>query len=147
MITRLLRGLMKAVILGASAGLRLWAQSPATTPVAARDLARGTVIVAADLRATSPADAERLAGWEVRRLLREGEPVKAPAVAPRALVQPNSSATLEATVAGVRVTRTVTVLGRGLLGDRVSIRLDPSRTVAAVVTGAGTVRLASGTDR
>ncbi len=143
---KLLRRLVNGLLLGASAGLKLWAQAPATTPVAARDLARGTIMVASDIRADS-AEATRLTGYEVRRMVKEGEALKAPAVAAPVLVSANGGVTLEATVNGVRITRTATALSRGLLGERIQVRLDSQRTVTAIVSGPGTVRIAQGTDR
>jgi flagella basal body P-ring formation protein FlgA len=143
----LLRRVVKGLLLGASASLRLWAQAPATAPVAAvapvaaRDLARGTILAVADVRADSVVQAERLAGWEVRRVLKAGEPLKAPAVEPPALVLPNRTVTLEAQVAGIRVTRTALALGRGTLGSRIPVRLDHQRIVSATVTGPSTVRV------
>ncbi|MBI3789591.1 MAG: flagellar basal body P-ring formation protein FlgA [Gemmatimonadetes bacterium] len=164
-LSTIVRRVLKGLLLGASASLRLWAQAPATRaplrdasvtpataafapgPVAARDLPRGTVLVATDLRADSVAQAERMAGWEVRRVIHAGEPVKAPAVEPPALVTANSTVTLEATVGGIRVTRTALALGRGALGDRISVRLDHQRIVTATVSGPGTVRFLQGNDR
>lgn len=156
MISNVLRRMLKGLLLGASAGLRLWAQDPAAAPIAGRDLARtvglsapvalhdltrGTRIGAADLRADSGVQADRFIGWEVRRLIKAGELVRAPAVEPPALVTANSAVTIEATVAGVRVTRGATALGRGAMGDRVTVRLDQQRIVAATVIGPATVRI------
>ena len=147
-LSRLLRRVMHGLLLGAGAGLRLWGQATATaSPVAARDLPRGAVIALADLRADSAVQAERLLGWEVRRLMRAGEPVREPAVAPPTLVTAGATVAIEAVVAGDRVTRAATALGRGTLGDRITVRLDVHRTLPAVVTGPGLVRLISGTSR
>src|SRR5690606_18092663 len=72
-----------------------------TVLVARRELARGTVLAAGDVdtvvtAAASPArrDAERpAAGWIVRRLVRAGEPLRAPAVVPPPLVASGSPVT------------------------------------------------------
>ena len=146
----LMRRVVKGLLLGASAGLKLWAQAPvstpATTPVASRDLARGTILAMADVRADS-ALAAGLTGWEVRRVIKEGEPIKAPAITAPALVTANAPVTLEATVNGVRITRAATALARGAMGERIQVRLDSQRTLLAIVTGRGAVRTAQGTDR
>jgi flagella basal body P-ring formation protein FlgA len=145
MFSTLMRRIVKGLLLGASASLKLWAQEPATAPVAARDLARGTILVAADVRADS-LQAAQLTGWEVRRVIKAGEAIKAPAVTAPALVTANGPVTLEATVNGVRISRAATALARGTLGDRIPIRLDSQRTITAIVSGRGTVRTANGTD-
>lgn len=147
-LSTFLRRVMNGLLLGATAGLRLWGQAGvATGPVAARELPRGAVIALADIRADSAVHAERLLGWEVRRLMRAGEPVREPAVAPPTLVNAGATVAIEAIVAGVRVTRTAIALGRGTRGDRITVRLDVHRTLPAVVTGPGLVRLISGTAR
>ena len=146
MLANLMRRLLKGLLLGASAGLKLWAQAPATMPTATRDLPRGTIIAAADIRADS-VDITRLTGWETRRMVKEGEALKAPAVAAPTLVAANAPVTLEVTVSGVRITRAATALARGTMGERIPVRLDAQRTVTAIVSGPATVRLAQGTDR
>ena len=145
MFSTLMRRIVKGLLLGASASLKLWAQAPASAPVAVRDLARGTIIVAADLRADS-AQVAALTGWEVRRVIKAGEVIKVPAITAPALVTANGPVTLEATVNGVRISRTATALARGTMGDRIQIRLDSQRTITAIVSGRGTVRTAQGTD-
>ena len=64
-----------------------------TVAVAARDLARGTVLGADDIaRSAAPADGTGASsgvgeGWVVRRLVREGEVLREPAVAPPAAIR------------------------------------------------------------
>lgn len=139
---KVLKFLVRAVLLGGSGALSLWSQQPAA-PRAARELARGTLLAAADI-ATDTTAARALApaivGWEVRRLVKAGEPLRAPAISPPTLVFAGTVVTVVADVDGVRVSRPGTAMGAGSLGERVRVRLDPQRTITAIVAGPATVR-------
>jgi flagella basal body P-ring formation protein FlgA len=110
-----------------------------TGPAAARDLARGVELTAADIAGDSAA-ASRV-GWITRRLIRAGEPLKEPAVAPAQLVHAGSEVTIRAESGGVIVTRTGTALSSGSLGERVRVRLDSQHTITGIVASPATVKV------
>ena len=122
---------------------RAHAQSAASRPVAARNLARGVVLTRDDIDGDSitVASAARLVGWGTRRLVRKGEPLREPAVAPPILVAAGSSVTVRATVGGVTVARDGTAMAAAALGERVRVRLDAQRYATGVVAGPATVQL------
>lgn len=123
-----------------------------TLLVARHDLARGVVLTADDIdtlvvvaegvarRAARDADGERAApGWRTRRVVRGGEPLRAPAVAPPPLVARGATVTLVWEGPTLRLTRQGTALGDARRGDRVAVRVDATRRFTGVVSGAGTV--------
>ena len=127
------------------------ARAADTLFVARRELARGAVLAAGDVDTVvsarvAPArrdGAERPApGWIVRRLIRAGEPLRAPAVVPPPLVASGSPVTVVWDHAGVRVTRAGTALGDARRGERVLVRVDAQRRVAGVATEPGVVLVA-----
>lgn len=125
-----------------------------TVLVAARELRRGavlgagdidTLIVEASTSGSGPDMSVRAAepGWIVRRLLRQGEPLRPPAVAPPALVAAGAQVTLVWQVGELHVTRQGTTVGPGHLGDQVVVRVDATRRFTGRVTGPGTVAVDS----
>jgi len=108
---------------------------------AAHDIARGTVLAYTDIVAESSADAKRYDGWITRRIVRQGEVLKEPAIGQRVLVANGSRVRLEAVVDGVVVSRDGIATAAGSLGDRVRVRIDAQRAVTGTVTGPATVRL------
>ena len=157
---KLITAILRAMLLGGSGALSLWSQQPtgaimaatatshatADAPRAARALARGTVLAIADMVSdgaaspVSPATVPAIVGWETRRMVKAGEPLRAPAIAPPTLVFANTVVQVVASVDGVKVSRPGTALGAGALGETVRIRLDPHRTITAIVAGVATVR-------
>jgi flagella basal body P-ring formation protein FlgA len=118
--------------------------SPQTTaqtfaPVAAHDLARGVELAAADIAGDS-GSASRV-GWITRRVIRAGEPLKVPAIAPAQLVRAGVEVTVRAAVGGVLVTRTGTALSSGSLGDRIRVRLDSQHTITGIVASSASVKI------
>jgi flagellar basal body P-ring formation protein FlgA len=118
------------------------AAQTASIPVAARDLPRGVALAAADIASADPAAASRV-GWVTRRVIREGEPLREPAVSPPLLVSAGdevqvvwSDGALELRVKG-RATNSATA------GGRVSVRVDTTRRFEGVAVGAGLVRIDS----
>ena len=123
-------------------GLALWAgRASAQELRAARDMARGTVLASTDIVADSSADAKRYDGWITRRIVRQGEVLKEPAIGQRLLVATGSRVRLEAVVEGVVVSRDGIATAAGSLGDKVRVRIDAQRAVTGTVTGPATVRL------
>ena len=126
--------------------------APDTVLVAARELKRGAVLRAADIdtviRAATGA-ARRVGGttelpepgWIVRRLVHKGEPLRAPAVAPPALITAGASVTLVWEVAGLRLTRQGTAIGAAYRGQPVVVRVDATRRFTGIATAPGTVEV------
>lgn len=141
----------RATAPGATAG------SGDTVLVAARELRRGAVlreddidtmvVAAGELPSAWSATATEQSvgpGWVTRRLIRQGEPLRAPAVAPPALVMVGADVTLVWQVGSLQVTRQGTAMGPGYLGDQVVVRVDATRRFTGTITGPATV-LVNGT--
>ena len=80
-------------------------------------------------------------GWVARRLIRAGEALSEPSVAPPRIVRAGAEITVRAESGGVVVTRSGTALMSGSLGDRVSVRLDPEHIVTGIVAAPATVKI------
>ena len=130
-----------AAILSPPAAREAGAQSPA----AARDLPRGHVLEAGDIVASSALDgstdgtAHVQPGWITRRVVREGELLRAPAVAPPPTVARGDAVTVRWNIEGVQITMPGVALGDAEAGDSILVRLDALRRVSAVVRGPSTV--------
>lgn len=117
------------------------------TPVAAHDLARGTVLAAADIQWTDsiridfPGRDSLRAGWVARRPFRAGEVLEPPGVSPPDLVSSGDVVNVIYTAPGVALTLRGTAVGSGAMGDEVYVRLDNRRRLRGVVAGANTVRV------
>ena len=120
-----------------------------TVLVARHDLARGHALTAADVdtvvvdapgRATA---ARAEPGWITRRVVRAGEPLRAPALEPPPLVSSGAAVTLVWETNGLRLTRQGTALGDARRGDRVAVRVDATRRFTGVVTAKGVVSVAA----
>jgi flagella basal body P-ring formation protein FlgA len=115
-----------------------------TVLVARHDLARGVALTAADVDTVVTADAPHptphaLDGWLTRRVIRAGEPLRAPAVEPPPLIARGARVTVVWETAGLRVTREGTAVGAAHRGERVVVRVDGLRRLAGIATDAGTV--------
>lgn len=110
--------------------------------VAARDIARNTVLTADDILplGAPPADPGAVApGWVTRRALRAGEVLAAPAVKPPKLVLAHTPVELRFRQGALLVTRRAIALTSGRAGDTVRVRLDARRELSARVVSAGVV--------
>ncbi len=114
----------------------------ARCPVAAKDLARGTTLVAADIvegehatcgQHTVPADS--LVGRLTRRLIRAGEPLREPGVVVAPTVTAGQSVSLIVQENGVRITMQGTATSTAMTGQRVWVRLGAKQRVQGVVAG------------
>jgi flagella basal body P-ring formation protein FlgA len=136
---------------GASAtALRLRAGVERTVWVAARPLAAGQRLEAADLRAEprvrwgppAPDGEAPGPGWEVRRALAPGEPLARPAVAPPPLVASGEPVRLVWERAGVQVAVAGVALNSARRGESVRVRVEghPERlTGIAIAPGIATL--------
>ena len=126
------------VLLGCAAPTPAAGQAD-SIPVAARELPRGVALVEADIAGAGAART----GWVTRRLIREGEPLREPAVSPPLLVTSGevvqvvwSEGPLELRVKG-------RAMNSAAAGARVSVRVDMTRRFEGVAVGDGLVRLDS----
>ena len=121
-------------------------------PVAARQIARDAVIDDTDVLmqhtqvwgapdAESPATLTGIVGSQARRVLRDGEPIRATDIASATVVFAGDTVTAELIRDGVRLALVGTALHNASLGARVAIRLDRGRRFAGIATGRNTVRL------
>jgi len=117
------------------------------TPVAAHEIARGTVLAAADIawsdsvQARAGARDSVVAGWVARRTFRTGEVLEAPGVSPPDLVSSGDVVNVIYTAPGIALTLRGTAVGSGAKGDEVYVRLDNRRRLRGVVAAANTVRV------
>jgi len=137
-----LAALLCTALLGASDAA---AQAPVGTaagaaPRAARPLARGQTLAAADIDAAA-GDATRLVGWTTRRMIAAGEVLRAPAVAPPAAVRAGDAVALVYAADGLTLRLNGTAAADAPLGGRVAVRVDGRRRFEGVVAGPGLVRL------
>ncbi len=120
--------------------------------VAARDLPRNHVLLAADLeivsdsagrmRGTTAVAAMPEAGWITRRVVRAGEPLRTPAVAPPPAVTVGDTVTVVWTMSdGIRVTRAGVALGSAMSGEPVLVRIGALRRLRTIAVGPSTVEV------
>ena len=130
---------MKHVFAGALAlGLgaaRLGAQAP--VPAAARDIARGVELSAADIAG----DTLARIGWVTRRVIHEGEKLTEPGVVPPKFMRAGAAVTVQFESGGVVVTRAGTALSDSAPGKSVRVRIDAQHVVTGIVTGSATVKV------
>ena len=117
------------------------------TPVAAHDLARGTVLTATDIAWTDsitvdfPARDSVQAGWVARRPFLAGQVLEPPGVSRPDLVSSGDAVNVIYSASGVSISLRGTAVGSGAQGDEVYVRLDNRRRLRGVVAGANTVRV------
>jgi flagella basal body P-ring formation protein FlgA len=138
-----LPAVLLAVLLGAAPA----PVAAETLLVARHDLARGVALAAADIDTVvtgaparaDAAGARAAAGWITRRIVRAGEPLRAPAVVPPPLIATGARVTLVWETGGLRLTRDGTALGAARRGERVTVRVDATRRFTGVATSPGVV--------
>lgn len=121
-----------------------------TVAVAARALARGQVLAAADIewsenvrfggRPTEPPQV----GWEVARAVDAGERLRAPVVRPAPVVRSGEPVTVVWSSERVRLSLDGVALATAGVGDAVTVRLSTGRRVRGVAAPGGLVRLEGG---
>lgn len=105
--------------------------------VAARDLERGRVLSADDVRPRS----SLYAGWTTQKPMKKGELLRKPAIAPPNLLIARESVEAVYTGDNIKISLPVTPVGNGALGDTVNVRLPNRKRARAVVIDTNTVRL------
>jgi flagellar basal body P-ring formation protein FlgA len=114
-------------------------------PTAARDLPRGHTLAAADIAvaaAAGPAaEGEAVVGpgWVTRRTIREGEPLREPAVAPPLVVRAGETVEAIWRQGGMELRVRGTALGNAAAGQRVAVRLDTRRRLEGTAAAPGQV--------
>jgi flagella basal body P-ring formation protein FlgA len=125
--------------------------------VAARPLATGALLSAADLKSeprvcwgppAPPSESRPGPGWEVRRALATGEVLARPAVTPPMLVVAGEPVRLVWTEGAVQVSVVGIALNRARQGELVRARVEGrSDRLVGTATATGTVVISSGGDR
>lgn len=117
-------------------------------PVALRDLARGDVISAADIRLDTlnisairqefVASISAAVGKEVKRNISQGEPLKSINLDAPTAIKRGETVTVQALAGDIRVSSSGTAMADGRMGQKIRIRNNQSeRVVTAVVIGPG----------
>lgn len=134
--------LAAALPLAAQQFVRSAASEVALVRVAARALPRGTVLAERDIALvpaaslTAPAsDSLVRAGWVTRRLVRAGEVLRAPAVAPAPLFSANHAVRFLVRRSGFQMSFDGTAVVAASLGDTIPVRLGAKRRLMGVVSG------------
>ncbi|MGI8510655.1 MAG: flagellar basal body P-ring formation chaperone FlgA [Gemmatimonadaceae bacterium] len=117
--------------------------------IATHDLARGSVLSAADMKWTdttgvtaSSSDTARItAGWIARRSIRTGEILREPGVSRPDLVSSGDAVEVVYSTPEVTISVRGTAIGSGRQGDPVYVKLDNRKRLRGVVTAANTVRV------
>lgn len=133
----------------APARLRVRAGVESRVAVAAREVARGAVLEAEDVRVAPVTEwgppRERGetpgAGWTARRLIASGEPLREPAVGPPLLVRSGEETEVLWSGGGVELKVRGAALGSASRGERVSVRIDTKRKLEGVAEAPGRVRI------
>ncbi len=105
-------------------------------PVALRMMPRGTVLQAADVGG----DAASVLGFETQRVISAGETLRAPAIAPAAIVRTGDAITVRVEMDGITVTRAGIALGTARIGAPVRVRLG-QHSLSGTAVAPGVVRL------
>lgn len=131
--------------------VRVRAGAAAPLPVAARALAAGVILTAADIRRESPVqwgEPEATSslvdvGWEVRRPLRAGEPLRGVAVAAPAGVASGAPLRIVWARNGVEIEMDAVALTAARVGEKVQARTTTGRVMARM-TAPGIARIEGG---
>lgn len=102
--------------------------------VAARRIARGSVLTEADISGQPVVN-----GWIARRVIQPGERLQPPAVAPAPIVRMRQQVSVLVSSQPVTLTLPGVSLGEGSLGDTILVRLDAKRRLPGVISGPGRV--------
>ncbi len=108
-----------------------------TGAVALRALPRGTVLQVADVGGEA---FESVLGYETQRVIAAGELLRAPAIAPAAIVRSGDSVSVRVELAGVSASRRGLALGTARLGQPVRVRLG-QHSLSGIATAPGVVLL------
>jgi flagella basal body P-ring formation protein FlgA len=119
-------------------------------PVAARDIARGTLLARDDVVVEEYADwgqprerpaVAEIIGWRVNRRIRAGEVLQSPAIRPEDAVSSGSVIELVWEGRSVSVSVDGVAIGSGAVGDTIQVRVHDNRRVRAVIDAPGRARV------
>ena len=115
------------------------------TPLAARNLPRGTVLVSGDVVVPDAEveEATDVIGWITRRVVAEGEPLEPPAISPQDVIRSGDAVQLIYRAGSLEVRMRGKAMGSAAVGERVLVRVDTQRRYEGIAQKAGEVRLAS----
>jgi flagellar basal body P-ring formation protein FlgA len=141
--TKGLRALALALgLLAAGAGgVGAQARGAGVAPMAARDLPRGAVLVAADIALPGPDSAGSPVGWVTRRVVAAGELLREPTIAPPPAVTAGERVQLLWQDGVLEVRLRGQAMGSAALGERVTVRVDARRRFEGVAVRSGVVRI------
>lgn len=115
-------------------------------PVAARTIARGSLLTRDDVLLEEHADwgqprdrpgLSEIIGWRVNRRIREGEILQSPAIRPENAVSSGSVIELVWQGPSVSVSVEGVAIGSGVVGDTIQVRVHDNRRVRAVIDAPG----------
>jgi flagella basal body P-ring formation protein FlgA len=137
---------------GESSSVRVRAGVEIPVLVAARALSRGQELADLDIDrvvevrwgAPSAPDPEAEAGWVVQRMLRAGEPLRAPAVQPPLAVRSGRSVDLVWQSPGVGIRVRGRALGSAPVGGEVFVRTENGERLRGIVLAPGVVDVTRG---
>jgi flagella basal body P-ring formation protein FlgA len=113
--------------------------------VAARDLPRGSVLTAGDVERRPGSAAAGAAapgpGWVTRRVIRAGEVLREPAVAPPDVVRAGETVHVVWQRGGVQLSLRGTAARSAGAGERVAVRIGTGWRLEGVAAGEGIVRI------
>jgi len=112
-------------------------------PVATRDLPRGTVLEEADFRFAGEGGLDGPVGWVTRRLVREGEALRPPAIEPAKAVRSGDAVQLVWRSGALEMRLRGSAMGSAAVGERVRVRVDTRRRFEGIVLEEGVVLLDS----
>jgi flagella basal body P-ring formation protein FlgA len=133
-----------AALLAATFAATAWSQGSAATGLrAARTLARGDTITSADVVPDSgiTTDPRTVIGFVARRVIREGELLRPPAIGTPVVVRTGSIVTVWAVAGGVTIQRDGVALHDAGKGEPVRIRINTRSTLSAIVRDSANVVL------
>lgn len=113
--------------------------------VAARDIPRGATLEAEDIAVMdgAAADSRGPVGWTTRRLVKEGEPLKTPAIAPAEVIKSGDEVQLVWSDGAVELRISGRAMNSASVGGTVNVRVDTKRRFEGVALATGEVRLDS----
>lgn len=111
-------------------------------PLAARDLQRGATLQAADIL-LAEGDATEFVGWVTRRVIKEGEALQPPAIAPANVIRSGDRVQLVWRQGTMEIRMTGKAMSSAASGEKVLVRVDTQRRFEGIAHAPGEVRLAS----
>ncbi|HYV96321.1 MAG TPA: flagellar basal body P-ring formation chaperone FlgA [Gemmatimonadaceae bacterium] len=117
-------------------------QEAPSVPRAAHALARGIALTAGDIAVDSGAVVpDALIGLVTRRMMRAGEPLRAPAIGKPVIVHAGTAVLVATTFGAITISRPGVALFDAGLGDSVRVRIDARTQMIGVAKDSSTVMI------